>query len=107
MKICILTQPLGDNYGGILQAYALQKVLRDLGHDVTTLRFPPPNHRYSSRLSLCWLTFMRWLSKIKGNKKIIRCNPEREGRYYYEVSKGIQAFIKRNIHTHIKKYSKQ
>ena len=41
MKICILTQPLGANYGGILQAYALQMVLRDMGHDVTTLRFHP------------------------------------------------------------------
>ena len=41
MRICILTQPLGANYGGILQAFALQKVLRDMGHQVTTLRFMP------------------------------------------------------------------
>ena len=31
MKICILTQPLKCNYGGILQAYALQKTLKDMG----------------------------------------------------------------------------
>lgn len=36
MKICILTQPLGTNYGGLLQAYALQTVLKRLGHDVWT-----------------------------------------------------------------------
>ena len=36
MKIGILTQPLGENYGGILQAYALQKVLRNLGHQAWT-----------------------------------------------------------------------
>ncbi len=36
MKICILTQPLHWNYGGLLQAFALQKVLRDMGHDVET-----------------------------------------------------------------------
>ncbi|MFV0507371.1 MAG: polysaccharide pyruvyl transferase family protein [Bacteroidales bacterium] len=36
MKILILTQPLHTNYGGLLQAYALQKVLKDMGHDVTT-----------------------------------------------------------------------
>ncbi len=36
MKIAILTHPLYSNYGGILQAYALQKVLRDMGHDVVT-----------------------------------------------------------------------
>ena len=34
MKIGILTLPLHTNYGGILQAYALQKVLKDMGHDV-------------------------------------------------------------------------
>lgn len=33
MRIGILTLPLHENYGGILQAYALQKVLKDMGHD--------------------------------------------------------------------------
>lgn len=33
MKIGILTLPLHTNYGGILQAYALQTVLERLGHD--------------------------------------------------------------------------
>ncbi|WP_035673937.1 polysaccharide pyruvyl transferase family protein [Flavobacterium sp. 83] len=37
MKIAILTQPLAHNYGGILQAYALQKILKDLGHEVITI----------------------------------------------------------------------
>lgn len=32
MKIAILTQPLGANYGGILQAYALQNTLKKIGH---------------------------------------------------------------------------
>ena len=36
-KILISTlTPLGGNYGGALQAYALQKVLRGMGHEVTT-----------------------------------------------------------------------
>ena len=37
MKIAILTLPLHTNYGGILQAYALQTVLERLGHDVVVL----------------------------------------------------------------------
>src|SRR5690606_16409555 len=37
MKISILTQPLGRNYGGILQAYALQATLKKLGCEVETL----------------------------------------------------------------------
>ena len=34
MRIGILTLPLNQNYGGILQAYALQTVLERLGHEV-------------------------------------------------------------------------
>lgn len=37
MKIAILTQPLHDNYGGLLQAYALKKLLKDLGNDVIVI----------------------------------------------------------------------
>ena len=33
MKIGILTQPLRTNYGGLLQCWALQRVLRELGHE--------------------------------------------------------------------------
>jgi hypothetical protein len=36
-KIAILTQPLKYNYGGILQAFALQKIVKDLGYEVTTI----------------------------------------------------------------------
>lgn len=38
MKILILTQPLHTNYGGLLQAYALQQILKGMGHDVVTDR---------------------------------------------------------------------
>lgn len=37
MKIGIITLPLRTNYGGILQAYALQKTVLQLGHDVTII----------------------------------------------------------------------
>ena len=37
MRIGILTLPLHTNYGGILQAYALQTVLERMGHEVTLL----------------------------------------------------------------------
>jgi len=37
MKIAILTQPLHNNYGGNLQNFALQKVLKDLGHEPITV----------------------------------------------------------------------
>ena len=37
MRVSILTQPLGKNYGGLLQAYALQVTLKNLGCTVETL----------------------------------------------------------------------
>lgn len=37
MKVAILTQPLHSNYGGLLQNYALQSVLKEMGHDVITI----------------------------------------------------------------------
>ncbi|HGH5986103.1 polysaccharide pyruvyl transferase family protein [Proteus mirabilis] len=39
MKIGILTQPLHNNYGGLLQAYALQTFLKKQGHNVLTVDF--------------------------------------------------------------------
>ncbi len=40
MKIGILTQPLHNNYGGLLQAYALQAILKKMGHQVITVDLP-------------------------------------------------------------------
>lgn len=37
MKIAILTHPLRTNYGGILQNFALQKILKRMGHHVETI----------------------------------------------------------------------
>lgn len=37
MKVSILTQPLGHNYGGLLQAYALQAYLKKLRCEVVTI----------------------------------------------------------------------
>lgn len=39
MKIGIFTQPLKSNYGGILQNYAMQVVLKRLGHEPWTIDF--------------------------------------------------------------------
>lgn len=50
MKIGILTQPIKMNYGGVLQAYALQKFLKEHGHDVRIInRCPSPSQCYISR----------------------------------------------------------
>lgn len=58
MRIAILTQPLRNNYGGLLQAYALQQVLISFGHQVVTI------DRGGNYPSLS-LIFLRLLSSAK------------------------------------------
>ena len=59
MRIGIVTQPLEMNYGGILQNWALQQVLKRLGHDPITIdayqRFTFPHYIYSCFMSW-WMT---------------------------------------------------
>lgn len=42
MKIGILTFHLAHNYGAVLQCYALQEVLRSLGHDAYVINYQQP-----------------------------------------------------------------
>lgn len=98
MKIFILTQPLGKNYGGNLQAYALQTILKKQGHSVITL-----DRRWNAPKLGLKLIILRALSSIKslifillGRKRIV-CNPfSRE----YNVTRDttlLQAFCNKYI----------
>lgn len=90
MKIAIMTQPLGKNYGGMMQAYALQKVLRDLGHDVKTIDY---NHAGPSLFYQVAKFPYRFLQKLIGKRKA-PINLEAKLPYILEHS---QNFIKQNI----------
>ena len=57
MKIGILTQPLNANYGGVLQNYALQEILRRMGHEPLTLN--RHRNRKDSPLKLLAKSFIR------------------------------------------------
>lgn len=57
MNVGIVTQPLLNNYGGVLQNYALQKVLRDLGHNPTTFD-------RSYKASPWWLYLCSWFKSF-------------------------------------------
>ena len=46
MRIAILTLPLHTNYGGILQCYALQTILKRMGHETRVLVKPQYGHSY-------------------------------------------------------------
>ena len=53
MKIGIVTQPLYNNYGGLLQNFALQQVLKRLGHEVKTIDFVGRTSFTRYLLSIC------------------------------------------------------
>lgn len=90
MKIAILTQPLGKNYGGIMQAWALQKVLRDLGHDVTTIDRQFDERPFIKKLLL---PFKPLIFKVLGR----RLYPELSHEQSQYVYSGMTGFIKNNM----------
>lgn len=68
MKIGILTQPLHNNYGGILQNYALQKVLKKMGHEVYTIDRDVHKPFFLKGASLLKYS----LKRLSGDKRRIR-----------------------------------
>lgn len=98
MKIGILTQPLHLNYGGVLQAWALQQVLKKMGHEPEIIS----RYYYVPILTVrriiwqiivtCWSIFDRII-----NKKTIIYNPfkRKYGRWYPGYCD--YNFIKNNI----------
>lgn len=66
MKIAIMTQPLGKNYGGIMQAWALQQVLKRIGHEVVTIDRQPdrPSLAYKAA-RLAYRTGMKAIGRRK------------------------------------------
>ena len=97
MKIGILTHPLMLNYGGILQNYALQTVLRDMGHDVYTINRQPV---FDYKISIRSIGgFLNRFIKDLHQHKVTRWNPnipytEEE---YRTASVDINSFIDKYI----------
>lgn len=92
MKIGILTQPLHNNYGGILQAYALQKVLKDMGHKVWTI-----NREYTpSGYDRFMFTMRRLLVKLFHKEMSI---PSWQVKEKGSILRYIRAFVEDNIQT--------
>lgn len=63
MKIGMLTQPLHNNYGGLLQNYALQQVLKGMGHEVETVDWIPEYGWLRERLSKAKYTLLSYINK--------------------------------------------
>lgn len=74
-KIGVLTQPLHDNYGGLLQAYALKETLHKNGHEVFVVNRRSPQH---SRFKLILSKFKKKLLGEKINPKNYLSDKERQ-----------------------------
>ena len=96
MRIGILTLPLHTNYGGILQAYALQTVLERMGHEVKVI-----NRNTDYKLPL-------WKTPFVYSKRIIKNILGYKTPLFYEqklikeqpiIRQNTDRFIRQYIHT--------
>lgn len=94
MKVGILTQPLHNNYGGLLQNYALQVVLNEMGHNVFTINIVKNNNKLHRKiLSLG----KRIILNLVGKKMAYRIYPTKKESKI--ISRHTKAFVKDNIKT--------
>lgn len=94
MKLGILTLIPYDNYGGILQGYALQTVLERMGHDVTIMRTKLYNwvSLKNKILRFVWWVKDRYVKRKAGISCLV------PGTYLdYRVAR-IKPFIDKHIH---------
>ena len=90
MRIAILTLPLHINYGGILQAYALQTVLERMGHKVTVIgasHFTKPPKGISALGIYSWRIVKRLFGQVGVLREI------RENEKYAFYSSNTENFI--------------
>ena len=85
MKVGIITLSLENNYGGILQNFALQHVLKEMGHTPKTCRWTAYTRLGFYKAVLLWI--------LKGGKDTFPTTPS----IYNKNRKGLEDFIKTHI----------
>lgn len=97
MKINIITQPLFSNYGGILQNYALQEVLRRMGHEPLTINVPKREPSRGPVWKEMAKTGINLIKKLQGRYSSPFINPYTWAKKEYELSFPQRIFIKKHI----------
>ena len=92
MKIGIMTLQLHRNYGGVLQNFALQSVLRSLGHAPITIDKRPS--RNNLRYTISYIKYLIFNFLNLKSKGIFYCEHTTRGR-------GFDGFVKKHISTTI------
>lgn len=96
MRIGILTQPLRENYGGLLQNLALQTVLKQMGHEVWTIHRQYKRKSFIDKLVPVLKRFiLRYFMRRKDITSIILFEPTKEEAKI--IGKNTIRFIKENI----------
>lgn len=101
MRIAILTLPLHTNYGGILQAYALQTILERMGHEVVVLSRNFNIVKYPPIWKYPLYIIKRCFKKIILQQNIEIFSEYHHNKTYRIISQYTQEFINKYIHTHI------
>lgn len=91
-KAIILTLPLENNYGGLLQAYALQRVVSELGLDVCTDRYASKNKSWKNFFLCFYLPIRFKILELQGKKPVT----PKLLKYRYKLT---QEFVKKYIKT--------
>lgn len=93
MKTGIITLPFNSNYGGILQAYALQSVLENMGHEtITVYRISKP---MSVKMKILSYGKRLFLKVFLRKKTVIRSWPAQKERNI--IAQHTDRFIRENI----------
>ena len=101
MKIGIITlPPLNTNYGGILQAWALQQYLLNLGHDVVTFDFKSVEP-LSLKYQLLHYPYRAYKKYFRGEKSLCIDFENRFSRNASELINFVNQNIKRRIFRNI------
>lgn len=87
MKIAILTVPFNNNYGGFLQAFALKKVLKDMGHDVEFLM----RRRYRPSRFARFKNFIKWMTGRTSYCSYLT------DYHIYKISKNTRQFVRQYL----------
>lgn len=95
MKLGILTQPLYNNYGGILQNFALQTMLKRLGYEVETINFVQKPLDLS--LWQLWMAIIKNIVRKLMGRRVLYFNPNTIKKKVYTSTPEKQRFIDKYI----------
>lgn len=104
MNIGIITQPLHNNYGGLLQNYALQQVIREMGHEPITLDWGTRKLTLIKRLVTSIQVWIKCITRGENNRDCVYTPTENEEKV---ISRNTNLFLDKYIHRTSKSFSSE